>query len=1104
MNARKATFLTRLTETFIDSKLTPLVIIASLLLGAFAVFFTPSEEEPQIVVPMVDVMVSMPGSNPKEIENRVIGPMEKLIWEVPGVEYVYSTASPGSAMTTVRFYVGEDTEKSLVKVYDKLYAHLDWIPPGCSKPILKPHSIDDVPILAITLWGDNYDGFLLRQIADQMNDEIRAIKGVSETRIIGGLKRQARVVLRPDALASLSIDATDVINSLSSQNQASWVSDITNNNQNFSLRLNNFFTDVKDIGNTVVKVINGRPVFLSQVAQILDGPEEPASYVMIGAGGGAEKKGLTIQPGGLREAVTIAISKRKGENATAIARTVLNKVDSLKGFILPADVHVVVTRDYGETAREKSNELLEHLALATISVAILMALLLGVQASLVVLVAIPVTLALTLFTYYMYGYTLNRVTLFALIFCIGILVDDPIVGVENIIRHLRLPFNKGRPIKDVIVNAVVEVGSPLVLATFTVIVAILPLAFVRGLMGPYMRPMPVGASVAMFLSMIISFVITPWTAYHILKVKGEHKKEEEGRITRVYRWAMGHLIKNTGWRWGFLSVMAVMFILSCALIYTKVVKVKMLPFDNKSEFQVIIDMPNGTSLEDTAAVSEELGSYLSTQADVTDYELYVGTAAPVNFNGLVRHYYLRRGANVADIQVNLLPKDMRSEESHMIAKRLRPGLDEIAAKYGARIKVTEIPPGPPVLQTLVAEVYGPNYEGQIETAKKIKKIFQKTEGVVDVDWYMTDPQKEYVFTVERDKAVALGIPPEKVLSVLNASVKGVEVGLFHDDRSKEDVPIVLRLPITDRSTLPDLKGIKLRAANGGMVGLEELVRVKESVIDHPIYHKNLQPVVYVTGDVSGKEESPVYAMLKMNEKISKLKMPDGNRLHILYTTQPFSSKDWSMKWDGEWHITYEVFRDMGAAFAVVIVLIFILVVGWFRSYSVPLVILSPIPLSLIGIIPAHAIMGAFFTATSMIGFIAGAGIVVRNSIILVDFIELRLSEGMPLADAVIDAGAVRFRPMLLTSSAVVVGSFVILFDPIFQGLAISLMSGEIAATIFSRMVVPILYYLDHRMKQEKRPAKTKKTVERISPPIKKCLKPRQAFRSNINRNTVRQ
>ncbi len=1068
MDAHRATFLTRLTEAFIDSKLTPLAIIASLLLGAFAVFFTPSEEDPQIVVPMIDVMVSMPGSTPKEIENRVIGPMEKLLWEIPKVKYVYSTASEGNALTIVRFDVGEDTEKSLVKVYDKLYAHLDWIPPGCSKPLIKPHSINDVPILALTLWGDNYDGLLLRQIADQLNDEIRAIKGVSETHIIGGLKRQARIILKPDALASLSIDAADVIDSLSSQNQASWISDITNNNQNFSLRLNNFFDNVKDIGQTVVKVVNGRPVFLDQVAKIVDGPEEPASYVMIGAGGGAEKKGVKIQPGGLREAVTISVAKRKGENATVIADTVLKKVHSLKGFILPADVHVVVTRNYGETAKEKSNELLEHLALATISVAILMALLLGVQASLVVLVAIPVTLALTLFTYYMYGYTLNRVTLFALIFCIGILVDDPIVGVENIIRHLRLPFNKGRPIKNVIVNAVVEVGSPLVLATFTVIVAILPLAFVGGLMGPYMRPMPVGASVAMFLSMIISFVITPWTAYHILKVKKEHKEEKEGRITRAYRWAMGHLIKNIRWRWGFLSIMALMFALSCFLIYAKVVKVKMLPFDNKSEFQVIIDMPNGTSLEDTAAAAEDMGSYLAAQHDVTDYELYIGTAAPFNFNGLVRHYYLRRGANVADIQVNLLPKDMRSEESHAIVKRLRPGLDEIAGRYGARIKLAEIPPGPPVLQTLVAEVYGPNYEGQIKLAREIKKIFKETKGVVDVDWYMTDPQKEFVLTVDRDKAVAAGIPPEKVITVLDASVKGLDVGLLHDDRSKEAVPIVVRLPVADRSTLPDLKDIKLRASNGRMVGLEELIRIKESVIDHPIYHKNLQPVVYVTGDVSGKEESPIYAILRMNKKISGLQTPDGSKLHILYTAQPFSTKSWSMKWDGEWHITYEVFRDMGAAFAVVIVLIFILVVGWFRSYSIPLVILSPIPLSLIGIIPAHAVMGAFFTATSMIGFIAGAGIVVRNSIILVDFIELRLKEGMPLEDAVIDAGAVRFRPMLLTSSAVVVGSFVILFDPIFQGLAISLMSGEIAATVFSRMVVPILYYLDHRMKQEKR------------------------------------
>ena len=1067
----RAPFLRTVTRTFIDSKITPLLILFSLLLGIFAIFFTPSEEEPQIVVPMVDILVRMPGATPAEIETRVIDPMEKLVWEIPGVEYVYSTAMDGKAMTVVRFYVGEDTEKSLTKVHDKLYAHLDWIPPGCSKPLLKPHSINDVPIVCLTLFSDRYNSMQLRQVAERLDDKIRSIPGISSTFIKGGLKRQVRVRLRPDALAAVGLDAADIVRAISSQNQASWISEVAFDNKAFSLRLNNFFSNIDDVRQTVVAVSRGTPVRLGQVATLTDGAQEPESYVMIGAGPGIVRGQRSkvrnqsgLAPGALKPAVTIAIAKRKGWNATELANRVKDKVEKLKGFIIPDGIHVVVTRDYGETAKDKSNELLEHLAIATISVAILMALLLGVRSSLIVLVAIPVTLAYTLFIYYLHGYTLNRVTLFALIFCIGILVDDPIVGIENIVRHLRLPINKGRPLRDIIVDAVVEVGSPLILATITVIVALLPLAFVRGLMGPYMRPMPVGASVAMFLSMVISFLITPWTAYHILR-RTVHAQEKEGRLDHIYRWAMGHLVRNRTHRWFFLGFMGMLFLLACSLIYFRVVKVKMLPFDNKNEFQVIIDMPEGTALEQTARVAEGLGTVIAKEPLVTNYELYIGTASPFNFNGLVRHYYLRRGSNVADIQVNLISKHQREEQSHSIARRLRPKLDAVAKRYNARIKVAEIPPGPPVLETLVAEIYGPNYEQQIAVARKIRNIFEKTPSVVDVDWYMTAPQKEYEIEVDRDKAMADGIAPLRVMQVLQTAVHGTVAGLLHDPGARENIPLFVRLPLKDRSSLASLKEIKVRGKGGNLVSLAELSSIRERVIDHPIYHKNLKPVVYVTGDMAGEDESPVYGILNIDRQLRKFRAPDGSRLKIYYTRQPFTQKYWSMKWDGEWQVTYEVFRDMGAAFAVVLVLIFVLVVGWFRSYSVPLVILSPIPLSLIGIIPAHAMMGAFFTATSMIGFIAGAGIVVRNSIILVDFIELRLAEKMPIEDAVIDAGTIRFRPMLLTSSAVVVGSFVILFDPIFQGLAISLMAGEIAATIFSRMVVPVLYYLDYKMKE---------------------------------------
>jgi len=1061
-------FLHTLTRSFIDSKITPLIIIASLLLGFFAIMFTPSEEEPQIIVPMVDIMVSMDGATSKEVEKRVVTPMEKLIWEIPGVEYVYSTAMPGKAITIVRFYVGENVEDSLIKVYDKLYSHFDWIPPGCSKPLLKPRSIDDVPIMAITLTGEKYDCQTIRKIASQLQEEINAIPNISQTELKGGLKREARISLRNNDLNQLGLDSQDVINVIRTHNQASLITELSINNENISVKFDNFFKNINDLQNLVINVVDGRPIYLNQIADISDIANEPSEYVFFGAGAAHEHKSIALNTGETLPAVTVAISKRKGTNATELTKQVMEKLEMLKGHLIPWDVNINITRDYGDTAKHKSDELLEHLFLATISVAILMAILLGVRSSFVVLVAIPVTLAFTLFIYFLYGYTLNRVTLFALIFCIGILVDDPIVGVENIVRHAGLPQNRNRNFKDVITEAIVEVGSPLVLATFTVIAAILPLAFVSGLMGPYMRPMPVGASVAMLISMIISFVITPWTAFHFLKKNQKHEEEKEGWFTRLYRWLMEHLIGNVFWRWTFLGIMALCFIISCSLIYFNIVKVKMLPFDNKSEFQVIIDMPEGTSLEQTAHVGQELGLELATQPEVTDYQIYVGTSSPYNFNGLVRHYFLRSGANEADIQVNLLPKNMRKEQSHPIAKRIRPELEKIAKKHGARIKVSEIPPGPPVLQTLVAEVYGPDYDGQINVAKDIMKIFEKTEGVVDVDWYGVDLQKEWKISVERDKAAKLGITPQRVMEVLNTSLFGTNAGLFHISEENEDVPIFVHTSIKDRTSIEDIQNIKVRANNGTLVSIAEVVNIKESIIDYPIYHKNLQPVMYVTADVAGDEESPVYAILNLNKKLNEYSSPSGTKLNLLYTTQPFTTKEWTMKWDGEWHITYEVFRDMGAAFAIVVVLIFILVVGWFRSYSIPLVILSPIPLSLIGIIPAHAIMGAFFTATSMIGFIAGAGIVVRNSIILVDFIELRLKEGMTLKEAVIDAGAVRFRPMLLTSSAVVVGSFVILFDPIFQGLAIALMAGEVAATLFSRMVVPILYYLDNRMKVEKR------------------------------------
>ncbi len=1065
----------KIAHAFITSKLTPLVIAASLILGAFAILQTPREEEPQIIVPMLDVMVQMPGASAAEVQQRVSVPMEKLLHEVPGVEYLYSISQPGMSLVIVRFYVGTPEDDAIVKTYNKLYANLDTIPPGVSPPIIKPRSIDDVPILALTLWGPHYDPYTLRRIAGELEYRLKQVEDVSETKIIGGQPRQVRVVLDTQKLAAYGLMPATVVGQLQQASARGQAGEFASNNREFQVEAGRFFTRTDELQQIVVGVHNARPVYLRDVAEkIVDGPAEPENYVLFGQGKGAppttSASGYLQTPSSVStasdySAVTITFAKRKGKNATVIAQRVLSQVDSLRGSLLPNDLNVTVTRNYGETARDKSNELLKHLLLAILSVTLLIALALGWRESGVVLVAIPVTLALTLAIFYFFGYTLNRVTLFALIFSIGILVDDAIVVVENIVRHFRLAENRGRSLAEVAVEAVDEVGNPTILATFAVIAAILPMAFVRGLMGPYMRPIPVGASAAMLFSLGVAFVVSPWAARRLLShyaTNGGGSHDAEGWTTRFYRRLMMPLLTNGKRRAVFLTTVVLLLLGACAFVPLKWVRVKMLPFDNKSEFQVIVDMPNGTTLEQTTAVTQSLGRYLATQPEVMNYQVYAGTSGPYNFDGLVRHYYLRHGANQADIQVNLLPRDARKAQSHEIARRVRPGLDEIGKAYGARIKVAEVPPGPPVLQTLVAEVYGPDPQGQIELARQIKQIFQQTAGVVDVDWYVEDPQPKYDMKVDIDKAALHGISAADVTRTVQIALGGAEAGLLHSPSAREDVPITVRLDRADRSSIDQLADLKLATPNGALVSLRELTDTDKTTIDTSLYRKNLQPVVYVTGDVAGGEESPVYAIFKMNQALDKLKLPDGYKLKCYNAVQPENTEHYSMKWDGEWHITIEVFRDLGLAFAAVLVLIYVLVVGWFSSFKTPLVIMAPIPLTLVGILPAHAGMGAFFTATSMIGFIAGAGIIVRNSIILVDFIELRRTQGMPLAEAVVDAGAVRFRPMLLTAAAVVVGASVILFDPIFQGLAISLMAGEVASTVLSRMTVPVLYYLSER------------------------------------------
>jgi multidrug efflux pump subunit AcrB len=1068
----------RIARAFVDSKLTPLIIATSILLGLTAVWLLPREEEPQIKVPMIDVLVSMPGATTKEIEERATRPMEKLLWEIPGVEYIYSTSRTGESLVIVRFRVGENVERSLVKLNQKLQSNFDRIPHGVSLPLIKQRSIDDVPILALTFHSSKYDHLTLRRLVAQADDAVKQVPLVAETNVIGGSVRQIRVFLDPARLASRNLSAAGIVPMLQQANRQFTSGGLTSENREVVIETGAFLKNAEDVGNVIVGVFGDRPVYLRDVANIVDAAEEPSQYVFFGSGAAASSA-ANEEP-----AVTLSVAKRPGANAIAVAKEVLRKADTLRGVLIPSDVQVSITRNYGQTALEKSNELLFHMLLAVAGVSLLIFVALGWRESVVVALAIPSTLALTLLVFLLYGYTLNRITLFALIFSIGILVDDAIVVVENIVRHFHLPQNRGRDWTQIAVDAVNEVGNPTILATFAVIAAVLPMAFVGGLMGPYMRPIPIGSSAAMAFSLGIAFIVTPWAAIRMLRLgsSAKHLEHREDFFTRIYRRLMVPLIARRLRRWIFLGAISALLLGAIALVGIGWVKVKMLPFDNKSEFQIIVNMPEGSSLEQTAQAAREIAAAVRGEPEVTDYQIYAGVAAPFNFNGLVRHYFMRRGANVADIQVNLVPKGQRKAKSHEIAKRVRPRVTAIASKFEARVAVAEVPPGPPVLQTLVAEIYGPSDKARLAMAKRVRDIFKSTAGVVDVDWYIEADQPKARFVIDKEKAALHGISAETISETLRIAVGGRSIELLHQPREKEDVNILLELPRSARVTPEELLALRVRSGDanalpepgtsGGtpLVPLRELVRVEHTITDKSIYHKNLMPVTYVIGDVAGTIESPVYAILKMNKALRSLDTHEfggsGAKLEIFNAHLPFTDLRPALKWDGEWQITIEVFRDLGFAFAVVLVLIYALMVGWFRSFLTPLIVMAAIPFSLVGILPAHGLLSAFFTATSMIGFMAGAGIVVRNSIILVDFIERRLREGMPLAEAVVDAGAVRFRPMFLTAMAVIVGVSVILFDPIFQGLAISLMAGEIASLLLSRTAVPILYFMAKRSRSQ--------------------------------------
>ena len=1064
----------RIAKAFLESKLTPLIVVASLLVGAFAVMVTPREEEPQIKVPMIDVFLGMPGATAQEVERRLTSPLEKAIYEIPNVEYVYSITQPSGGMIIVRFLVGTDPDQAAVRVHTKLAEKAGELPPGAMPPLVVPRGIDDVPVLAYTLSSADASPMQLKEVAEELKVELTKHPRVAQVTVLGGEKRAVKVSFDRDRLAAHQVSLLQAYMALSGANWRLPAGSFATSDAETQVEVGSLFRSAEEVGNAVVAVWNGRPVFLRDVATVTDGADEPSQYVwhMTGAGGvrgarEAQPPGERLAPGTDTAAVTVSVAKKPGTNAVELVEELDAKVAGLKGKVVPSNVTLTKTRDYGHTADEKSNELIFHMALATFSVVLLMAFALGRREAVVVLVAVPMTLALTLASSYLFGYTLNRITLFALIFAIGILVDDAIVVVENIHRHYELGWG---PPRLTTVYAVDEVGNPTILATFAVVGALLPLVFVSGLMGPYMAPIPINASAAMIFSLFVAFVVSPWLTFKLFrKYAEEHANRsafeshaatpQEDKLHRFYQRLFTPLLTSSAKSWALIGGVVVLLLLSTSLVYLKVAKVKMLPYDNKSEIQVVVDMPEGTTLEATNAVARDLARKVRKQPEVTDVQVYVGTTAPFNFNGLVRHYFLRSGPLVADLQVNLLPKQERTRDSHTFAKDVRTLLLPIAKRHGANIKVTEVPPGPPVLSTMVAEIYGPDMAKRIDLARQVRTIFEETPGIVDVDWHVEDEAPKVELVVDREKATRAGVTPEVVTRTLRVALNGADAGLLRDESARNPVPIVLRLERAQRSSLDGLLQTAVHGGTGRLVPLRELVTVKETKSERFIYHKNLQPVTYVLAEMAGVAEAPVYGILDMGDRIEALKAPDGSPLQVMSTTLPTDSTKYAMKWDGEWHITYEVFRDMGIAFAAVLVLIYFLVVGWFRSFVTPLIIMAPIPLTLIGILPAHGLFGIFFTATSMIGFIALAGIIVRNSILLVDFINLELEMGERLEDAVIKAGAVRFRPIALTAAALVVGGGVILLDPIFQGLAVALIAGVVVATALTLVVIPLLYYM---------------------------------------------
>jgi len=1051
----------RIAKQFQDTEITPLLAVIGLLLGLFAIFITPREEEPQIDVTFANIFIAYPGASAGEVERLVSTPAEQIISEIVGLEHVYSVSKPGMSILTAQFEVGEDSTTAIVSLYNKIYSNSDWLPIqlGVAQPIIKPKGIDDVPIVSLTLWtaDENRGAHELQKVAHAVEAELKRVPGTRDIYTIGGPDNVVKIQLDPQRLAGYGIDLAELKNALLAANSSAEAGVLVKADQESSVQAGVFLSTIEEVSSLVIGVNDNSPVYLRDVANVLSGADQPSRYAWFGTGPAAMTKGIALQ--GEFPAVTLAIAKQPGMNAVDIADAVIARFNDLKGVFVPEGVEVTVTRNYGQTADDKAQTLIKKLVFVTIAVIFLVLLALGWREAIIVGVAVIITLMLMLFASWAWGFTLNRVSLFALIFSIGILVDDAIVVVENIHRHRQI---SGKSLREIIPRAVDEVGGPTILATFAVIAALLPMAFVTGLMGPYMSPIPINASIGMLLSLLVAYILTPWMVLKMMANQRQSQSHDAGSKLDnnalaycFFHKVIGLFVFNRAarfWRWMLLLLMIVLIAASVGLGMMKLVVLKMLPFDDKSEFQVVVDMPEGTSLEHTAGLLRELGAYLATVPEVTDYQAYAGTASPINFNGLVRQYYLREGSEFADMQVNLTDKHLRDRKSHVIASSTREPLQLIGERWGGNVKIVEVPPGPPVQSPIVAEVYGLDYASQLLRAKQIRSVFEHTPDVVDVDDSVETKASRMVLRVDREKAVLFGLSQAQIVAATRMALAGEDVGYLHDMAVKYAVPLRLEFPATEQRDLAALLKLRLRNQLGELIAIGDVVEVVQTQREQTIYHKDLLPVSFVTADMAGDLDSPLYGMFDI---VSRLQNTGIEQFFINAPILPIND---SIKWDGEWQVTYETFRDMGLAYAVGIILIYLLVVAQFRSYLIPLVIMAPIPLTIIGVMPGHALLNAQFTATSMIGMIAMAGIIVRNSILLVEFIKQAVDSGMQLEEAVIQAAVVRAKPIVLTAVAAMLGAFFILDDPIFNGLAVALLSGILVSTVLTLLVIPVMYY----------------------------------------------